>query len=71
MKIECDPVRDVTYVWFGAPGTKAATETVSAGVHADFDRGRRLIGLEVLDPSEVAQQKVQFEASLAPASEVL
>ena len=68
MKVEFDPVRDVLYVWLGAPGTKAArTEIVSAGVHADFDRQGRLIGIEVLDASEVLQNKVQFEVSLTPA----
>ena len=67
MKVEFDPVRDLMYVWFGAPGEKAArTEIVSPGVHADFDRQGRLIGIEVLDASEVLQHKVQFEVSLAP-----
>jgi uncharacterized protein YuzE len=69
MKIEYDPVRDLLYVWFGVPGEKAArTETVAPGVHADFDRQGRLIGLEVLDASEVLQQKVQFEVTLTPSS---
>lgn len=69
MKIEYDSVRDLLYVWFGVPGEKAArTETVAPGVHADFDREGRLIGLEVLDASEVLQQKVQFEVTLTPSS---
>lgn len=69
MKIEYDSVRDLLYVWFGVPGEKAArTETVAPGVHADFDRQGRLIGLEVLDASEVLQQKVQFEVTLTPSS---
>jgi uncharacterized protein YuzE len=68
MKIEYDPVRDLLYVWFGVPGEKAArTETVTPGVHADFDKQGRLIGLEVLDASEVLQQKVQFEVTLTPS----
>lgn len=67
MKIEYDPVRDLLYLWFGVPGEKAArTETVVPGVHADFDRQGRLIGIEVLDASEVLQHKVQFEVELAP-----
>jgi uncharacterized protein YuzE len=68
MKVEFDPARDVMYVWLATPGTKAArTEVVSPGVHADFDRQGRLIGIEVLDASEVLQHKVQFEVSLAPS----
>jgi len=39
MKIEYDSVRDLIYIWFSLPGEKAAkTETVTPGVHADFDR---------------------------------
>jgi uncharacterized protein YuzE len=68
MKIEYDPVRDLLYLWFGTPGEKAAkTETVTPGVHADFDRQGRLIGIEVLDASDLMQQKVQFEVSLEQA----
>ena len=68
MKIEYDPVRDLLYLWFGTPGENAAnTETVTPGVHADFDRQGRLIGIEVLDASDVMQQKVQFEVSLEQA----
>lgn len=62
MKIEYDAVRDLLYIWFGTPGEKAArTETVVPGVHADFDREGRLLGIEVLDASEVLRHKVQFE----------
>lgn len=65
MKVVYDPVRDLLYLWFSTPGEKAAkTEIVTPGVHADFDRQGRLIGIEVLDASEVLQQKVQFEVSL-------
>jgi len=68
MKIEYDSVRDLLYIWFASPGSRAATtETVVPGVHADLDRQGRLIGIEVLDASEVMQQKLQFEVSLAPA----
>ena len=70
MKVEFDPARDVLYVWLGAPGTKAArTEIVSAGVHADFDRQGRLIGIEVLDASEILPElgegKVRLENLVA------
>ena len=67
MKIEYDPLRDLLYLWFGTPGTKASrTETVTPGVHADFDRQGHLLGIEVLDASVIMQQKVQFEVSLEP-----
>jgi uncharacterized protein YuzE len=65
MKVEYDPARDLLYLWLAAPGTTAArTETVSPGVHADFDQEGRLIGLEVLDASDVLQDNVQFEVDL-------
>jgi len=68
MKIEYDSVRDLLYIWFGLPGERAAkTETVVPGVHADFDRQGRLLGIEVLDASEVLRHKVQFEVMLTPS----
>ena len=68
MKVEYDPVRDLIYIWFGVPGEKAArTETVVPGVHADFNAQGRLIGIEVLDASEVLRHKVQFEVELTPS----
>ncbi|MGA7877955.1 MAG: DUF2283 domain-containing protein [Desulfoferrobacter sp.] len=67
MKIEYDPERDLLYMWFAEPGEKAArTETITPGVHADFDRGGRLVGIEVLDASDVLHSKLSFEVSLAP-----
>ncbi len=68
MKIEYDSIRDLLYIWFATPGKKAArTETVTPGVHVDFDRRGRLVGIEVLDASEILHQKVQFEVALTPA----
>ena len=68
MKIEYDSVRDLMYIWFGLPGERAAkTETVVPGVHADFDRRGKLLGMEVLDASEVLRHKVQFEVMLTPS----
>jgi uncharacterized protein YuzE len=68
MKIEYDSVRDLLYIWFGTPGGKAArTETVIPGVHADFDAQGTLIGIEVLDASEVLGHKIQFEVELKPS----
>ena len=68
MKIEYDSVRDLLYIWLGPVGEKAArTETVVAGVRADFNRQGKLIGIEVLDASEVLQHKLQFEVSFTSA----
>lgn len=58
MKVEYDPVRDLLYLAF-EPGAKAAkTVTVTPGVHADFDAQGKLIGLEVIDASEVVGRKM-------------
>jgi uncharacterized protein YuzE len=66
MKVEYDSVRDLLYIWFKTPEAKAArTEVVSPGVHADFDRDGKLIGIEVLDASDVAGEKMQFEVDLS------
>lgn len=68
MKVEYDPARDLLYIWFSVPGEKAAkTETVVPGVHADFSAQGTLIGIEVLDASEVLRHKVQFEVELTPS----
>jgi uncharacterized protein YuzE len=68
MKIDYDSVRDLSYIWFGTPGEKAAkTETVVPGVHADFDRQGKLIGIEVLEASTVVKHKLQFEVDLGPS----
>lgn len=66
MKIEYDPERDLLYIWFGAVGTKAAqTTTVTPGVHADFDAHGKLLGLEVIEATEVLGKRVQFEVALS------
>lgn len=65
MKVEYDPTRDLLYVWFAPVGTRSAeTVTVTPGVHADFDINSKLIGLEVLDATEVLGGKVEFEVAL-------
>jgi len=44
MKVEYDAARDFLYVWFAVADRKAArTETITPGVHADFDREGRLV----------------------------
>ncbi len=65
MKVEYDPKRDLLYLWLKAPGTKASrTETITSGVHADFSPEGDLIGLKVLDASEILQDNVQFEVDV-------
>ena len=62
MKIEYDSDRDLLYIYFAAPSTKAAeTITITPGVHADFDRDKKLIGIEVLDASEIMNRKIELE----------
>ena len=71
MKIEYDPARNLLYVWFAPVGTKAAqTMTVTPGVHADFDNNSKLIGLEVLDATEILRGKVEFEVAMPSAEPV-
>ena len=65
MRIEYDAVRDLLYLWFGTPGQKAAsTVTVTSGMHADFDAAGKLVGIEVLDASDVLGNRVMFEVEL-------
>jgi uncharacterized protein YuzE len=67
MRIEYDPARDLLYVWMSVPGTRSTrTETLAPGVHADFDRQGKLVGLEVLDASQVLGAQPQFEVVFAP-----
>jgi len=62
MKIEYDSVRDLLYIYFADQSTKAAeTITITPGVHADFDRDKKLIGIEVLDASEIMDRKIELE----------
>ena len=62
MKIEYDPVRDLLYVYFAKPTTKTAeTVTIKPGVHADFDCGGKLIGIEVIDASEIIGKEIEFK----------
>jgi uncharacterized protein YuzE len=67
MRIEYDSTRDLLYVWLAMPGTRSArTETLAPGVYADFDAQGKLVGLEVLDASQVMGQQSQFEVVFAP-----
>lgn len=69
MKVEYDSDRDLLYLRLGKPGTNAAkTNVVAPGVHADFDRNNKLIGVEVLDARDVLGDNLQFEVVLSAAS---
>lgn len=62
MRIEYDPERDLLYISFTDKEIKAAeTVTITPGVHADFDKGKRLIGIEVIDASEIMGKKIEFK----------
>jgi uncharacterized protein YuzE len=37
--------------------------TIRPGVHADFDKEGKLIGIEVIDASEVMGKKIEFKLS--------
>jgi len=61
MKLEYDPVRDLLYIYFVEAHAKAAkTITVVPGVHADFNVKGKLIGIEVIDASEIMGKKIEF-----------
>ena len=61
MRIEYDPVRDLMYIYFSEPGISVAeTKTITPGVHADFDQAGKLIGIEVIDASEIVGKEIEF-----------
>lgn len=62
MRIELDAERDILYMYFADPKTKSAqTVTITPGVHADFDRDGKLIGIEILEASKVMGEKIEFK----------
>ena len=71
MKLEYDPVRDLLYICFAETSVKAAkTVTVVPGVHADFSAEEKLIGIEVIDGSEVMGKKIEFMLPEVSRSEI-
>lgn len=65
IEIEYDPWRDLLYIWFRTPEEKAVrTEVIAPEVHADFNGEGMLIGIEMLDATEVVSRKVQLEVAL-------
>ncbi|HUT84594.1 MAG TPA: DUF2283 domain-containing protein [Thermodesulfobacteriota bacterium] len=62
MRIEYDPERDLLYIYFAETATKASqTVTITPGVFADFDKRGKLIGIEVLEASEMMGKKIEFK----------
>ncbi|MEE8483084.1 MAG: DUF2283 domain-containing protein [Nitrospinota bacterium] len=62
MRIEYDHERDLLYICFAEPDTKAAqTITVAPGVHADFGKDEKLIGIEVIEASKIMGEKIEFK----------
>ncbi|MEK7251206.1 MAG: DUF2283 domain-containing protein, partial [Bacteroidota bacterium] len=58
---EYDPDRDLLYFDFSEDHPKVdRTVTISMGVHADFDRDGRLLGIEVLEASALIGKKIEF-----------
>ncbi len=61
MKIEFDAVRDLLYLYFDEPDARAVeTKTISPGVHADFNKDGKLIGIEIIDASEIIGKKIEL-----------
>ena len=61
MRIEYDSVRDLLYISFASLDAKAAeTITVAPGVYADFTRDEKLMGIEVIDASEIIGEKIEL-----------
>jgi len=63
MKIEYDSKRDLLYICLSTPKKVAKTITIVPGIFADFDGSEKLIGLEILDASEVIDNKLEFDLS--------
>jgi uncharacterized protein YuzE len=61
MKIDFDSTNDLLYINFQDNTVKAVTtEIIQPGVHADFDKEGKLIGIEVLDTSKLIGNKIEF-----------
>ena len=62
MKFEYDGARDLLYIRFARTESNVArTETVRPGVHADFDVDDKLMGIEIVDATELIGSSVEFE----------
>lgn len=62
MRFEYDSTRDLLYIRFSKIGAPVAkTETVSPGVHADFDENDKLMGIEVIDATDIMGSSIEFK----------
>jgi len=69
MRIEYDPVRDLLYLYFASSEARATeTITVAPGVHADFGKDGRLVGIEVIDASEIMGEEIEFKLPVTMAA---
>lgn len=67
MKIEYDAKSDLLYVNLALDETRAArTDTVAPGVHVDFDKDGKVIGIEILEASSVIGADPRVEVALRP-----
>jgi uncharacterized protein YuzE len=68
MKVQYDAERDLLYLLLASDERKAArTDTVAPGVHVDFDRDGKIIGIEVLEASSIVGAHPNVEVALRPA----
>ncbi len=64
MRLEYDGTRDLLYIRFAvAERNVARTETIRPGVHADFDVNDKLMGIEVIDATEIIGRTIEFDLS--------
>jgi len=69
MRIEYDPARDLLHLYFSSSEVRASeTITVAPGVHADFGKDGRLVGIEVIDASEIMGEEIEFKLPVTMAA---
>jgi len=69
VKIHYDPQRDLLYLHFSDEELQAdRTVTVAPGVHADFSRDGRLMGIEIIEASKIMGKKIEFKLPELPAA---
>lgn len=64
MKIAYDRDHDLLYIWMDEKRKSARTETISPGVHADFDEEDTLVGIEVIDARDTLGDTLELEMDL-------
>ena len=67
MKVEYDPKSDVLYFNMASADVRAArTETPVAGIHVDYDRDGKVIGIEFLEAASFLGSSLRVEFELRP-----